>query len=73
MGYPWLCCGILSLHIFHLNQSKHTVELSMKLIKAKNLKAYEGQMVECQYVQQAPEQPKPGPPFGCFESHWYPR
>ena len=49
------------------------MEFSMKLIKAENLKAYEGKMVECQYVQQAPEQPKPGPPFGCFESYWYPR
>ena len=67
------CCGSLSLHIFHLNQSKLTVELSMKLIKAKNLKAYEGQMVECQYVHQAPEQPKPGPPFGGFAPIWYPR
>ena len=58
---------------FHLNQSKHTVEFSIKLIKAENLKAYEGQLVECQCVQQAPEQPKPGPPFGRFESYWYPR
>jgi hypothetical protein len=45
----------------------------MKLIKVDNLKVYEGQMVECQYVQQAPEKPKPGPPFGRFQSYWYPR
>ena len=38
----------------------------IKLIKAENLKGYDGQLVECQYVA-------PGQPFGHVQSFWYPR
>ena len=38
----------------------------MKLIKPENLKVYEGNLVECQYVE-------PGHPFGRFHRYWYPR
>ena len=50
----------------------------MKLIKPENLKAYNGELVDCQYVS-CPASAmtngnlQHGPPYGPVQSRWYPR
>ena len=51
----------------------------MKLIKPENLKAFNGELVECQYVScpatrtQFPYNLQHGPPYEPVQSRWYPR
>ena len=48
----------------------------MKLIKPENLKAYNGELVECQYVScpaSARTNLQHGPPYGPVQSRCYPR
>ena len=47
----------------------------MKLIKPENLKAYNGELVECQYVScpATRNNLQHGPPYGPVQSRWYPR